>query len=174
MSTAVRITALGAIRVLSLLVAVTAAAYGVSQVALAFLSSTVTVPSAQHSLLDLPLGIRLIVTLAVLLACLTVAVVALAIGRLAWRVRQDVSFVPETTVAVTVAGAALIAGPALAQLVAHLGEQLVVEHGSDETFEFSWFFIPDLSLPAVGIGLLVIALVLRHGERLQRDAEGLV
>jgi hypothetical protein len=174
MGSAVRIATLGAIRAVSIVVTVVAAAYGTSQVALAFLSRTVTVPSAQHGLLDLPLGIRLVVTLAVFIACLTVAVVALAIGRLARRVQQDVSFAPETTFTVTIAGTALILGPGLAQFLAHVGAQLVVENGSDETFEFSWFFIPDLSLSAVGVALLVIALVLRHGELLQRDAEGLV
>lgn len=163
-----------AIRVIGFAVSGVAGAYGVSQVALALITPTVSVPSAQYGLIDLPLGIRLIVTSAVLVACSTIVVVALAVGRLAWRVRCHPTFVRETTVAVTVAGAALIAGPSIAQLLAHVGRQLVVEIGSDDTFEFSWFLLPDLSLPAVGIALLLIAGILRHGERLQRDTEGLV
>ncbi len=166
--------ALGAIRVLGIAVAAVAAAYGISQVVLALITSTVSVPSSQYGLLDLPLGVRLIVTSAVLIACLTIAVVALALGRLALRVRREPTFVRETTVAVTVAGAALIPGPLIAQLLAHVGHQLVVQNGSDETFEFSWFLLPDLALPAVGVALLLIAGILREGERLQRETEGLV
>lgn len=171
---AVRSLSLGAIRVVAFAVAVVAAAYGISQVVLALVTSTVSVPSSQYGLVGLPLGIRLVVTSAVLVACSTIAVVALAIGRLAWRVRRETTFVRETTVAVTVAGAMLIAGPLVAQLLAHVGGQLVVQNGSDDTFEFSWFLLPDLALPAVGIALLIIAGILRHGERLQRETEGLV
>lgn len=80
----------------------------------------------------------------------------------------------EATVAVTVVGVTLVVGPLVAQLVAHLGRQLVIQNGSDETFEFSWFLLPYVSLPAVGIALLIIAGILHHGERLQRDSEGLV
>lgn len=170
----VRSLALGAVQVTSFAVAVVASAYGVSQLVLAMITSTVSVPSSQFGLLDLPFGIRLVVTSAVLLACLTVAVVALAVGRLAWRVRRETTFLRETTVAVTVAGATLITGPLLAQLLAHVGRQLIIQNGSDESFEFSWFLLPDLSLPAVGIALLIIASILRHGERLQHETEGLV
>lgn len=173
-ATGTRIAALAAVRIVGFTVAVVAAAYGISQVALAMITSTVSVPSSQYGLLDLPLGVRLVVTSAVLVACVTIAVVALAIGRLAWRVRRETTFVRETTIAVTVAGAALIVGPLIAQLLAHVGQQLVIQNGSDETFEFSWFLLPDLSLPAVGVALLLIAGVLSHGERLQHDTEGLV
>lgn len=172
--TPVRSLSLVAVRVLGFAVAVVAAAYGVSQVALALITSTVSVPSSQHGLIDLPFSIRLVVTSAVLVASLTVAVVALAIGRLAWQVRRETTFVRQTTVAVTAAGAALIVGPLIAQLLAHIGRQLVIQNGSDATFEFAWFLLPDLSLSTVGIALLIIAGVLRHGERLQRDTDGLV
>lgn len=171
---AVRPVALTAIRVIGYAVAVIAAAYGVSQVVLALVTPTTSVPSSQYGLLDLPIGIRLVVTSAVLVASLTIAVVALAIGQLAWRVRRGATFVRETTSAVTVAGIALVAGPLVAQTLAHIGQQLVVQDGSDDTFEFSWFLLPDLALPGVGIALLLIAGVLRHGERLQRETEGLV
>ncbi len=173
-ATSVRSVSLGAIRVVGFAVAVVAGAYGASQVALALVTPTVSVPDSPYGLVDLPLGVRLVVTAAVLVACLTIAVVALAVGRLAWQVRREPTFVRETTVAVTVVGATLIAGPLVAQLMAHLGRQLVIQNGSDETFEFSWLLLPDLSLPAVGIALLIIAGILRHGERLQRESEGLV
>ena len=71
-------------------------------------------------------------------------------------------------------GGALVAGPIVAQILAHVGDQLGVQSGSDSTFEFSWFLLPDLAFPAVGVAMLLIAGILRQGERLQRETEGLV
>lgn len=68
----------------------------------------------------------------------------------------------------------IIVGPLLTQLAANAGVQLVIAHGSDETFEANWLPVPDLTVPAIGVAMLLIALILRTGERLQRDTDGLV
>lgn len=174
MAPTVRSTGLAVIRGLGLAVGTVAAAYGVSQIILAVMAPKIDVPGLPYGLLPLPLGVRIVVALGILVSSLTVSVVALAVSRLAARVRRGPGFVRETTVAVQIAGVALIAGSLAAQVLEHLGRELAVQANSDGTGTFAWFLIPDLSLAGVGVALLLIAGILRHGENLQRETEGLV
>lgn len=174
MAAPLRSAGLAVIRVLGLLVGAVAAAYGVSQMILAVLAPQIDVPGLPYGLLVLPLEVRVVVGLGTLVGSLTVSVVALAVSRLAARVRREPGFVHETTIAVRIAGVALIAGSLGAQILTNVGRELAVQAGSDGSGSFAWFVIPDLSLAGVGVALLLVAGILRHGERLQRDTEGLV
>jgi hypothetical protein len=133
------------------------------------------------------LPLRIARAVAFLLPCVTIAVMSLLLADLAWRVRREVRFVPAVSRTATALAIALGAGSWLskiaANVVAYSGlvyDDIVDPARADPNgLPIYWgigsqTFLPDPALLGLAIVLGVLAYVIRAGERLQRDTEGLV
>jgi hypothetical protein len=187
---ATRLMTLGAIRIAGLAVAIGAAAVGVAFASVSIVGPEVWVFSSDGTgagwLTALPLPLRIARAIAFLLPCATISLMALLLADLAWRIRREVRFVP--TVSRTAAALAIALGVGswlsriAANLVAYSG---LVYDGADpgranpNELPIAWglgpaTFLPDPALLGLAVVLGVLAYVIRAGERLQRDAEGLI
>lgn len=101
-----------------------------------------------------------------------------ALAFLVWRLLEAKPFAASLTTTVLVAGLALSGGNLSAQLHDGLALWHVASELASPRYPDGWFwslhFPVDLTSIAFGIVLLLIGLAFRHGERLQRDTEGLV
>lgn len=188
---ATRLVALGGIRIAGLAVAIGAAVVGTVFASVSIVGPEVWVFSSDGTgagwLTALPLPLRVARAGAVLLPCVTIAAMALLLADLAWRVRREVRF--DAAVSRTAAALALALGVGswlskiVANLVAYSG--LVYDdvpdpaHVDTNTLPIDWYigtstFLPDPALLGLAVVLGVLAYIIRAGERLQRDAEGLV
>jgi hypothetical protein len=188
---ATRLVALGGIRIAGLAVAVGAAAVGVAFASLSIVGPDVWVFSGDGTgagrFLDLPLAPRIARAVAFLLPCLTIAVMALLLADLAWRVRREVRFGPAISRTAAALAITLGVGSWLSKIAANLVAYSAFFYPDDidpsradlSTLEFRWAlgattFLPDPALLGLAVVLGVLAYIIRAGERLQRDTEGLV
>ncbi len=187
-----RRAALGGLRMLALTVGVLAAAAG-----LAYAIPTIAGPKVLwvldggppglSGLVDLRPELRIAHALAVLLGAATVSVIAFLLAGLAGRVRSEVQFVP--AVSRTVWGLAITL--AVGSWLAQIAESLAVRSGTiypdtgdpasidPASLPLSWelgaaAFLPDPPFLGLALAFALLAGILRAGERLQRDTEGLV
>jgi hypothetical protein len=144
-------------------------------------------PSDVSGLVDLRLELRLVHAATVLVACATVATMAFLLAGLARRVSRGVEFVPAVSrTAGTLAGVL-----ALGSWLAQIGENIAVHSGivypdtgdwttmDPAALPLRWesgpfIFLPDLPYLGLALVLALLAWIIQSGERLQRDAEGLV
>lgn len=188
---ATRLVALGGIRIAGLVLAVGAAAVGVTFASVSIVGPEVWVFSSDGTgagwLTALPLPLRIARAVAFLLPCVTIAVMSLLLADLAWRVRREVRFVPAVSRTATALAIALGAGSWLSKIAANLVAYsgLVYDdivdpaHADPNGLPIHWgigsqTFLPDPALLGLAIVLGVLAYIIRAGERLQRDTEGLV
>jgi|GEM_PF-1176035 len=190
---ATRLVALGGIRIAGLAVAVGAAVVGVVYLIGSIVGDTVTSPGAgifelERGLLSgLPLSLRLLNAISFLLACLVVSGMAWIIADLAWRVRRGVRF--DTAVSRSTAALAVVLalGATVVQFVRNLMLYTGLRYPEDvdpatvdrTALPIEWgigtyTFMPNFTLLGLAIVLGVLAYIIRAGERLQRDTEGLV
>jgi hypothetical protein len=188
---ATRLVALGGIRIAGLAVAVGAAAVGVAFASLSIVGPDVWVFSGDGTgagwLTALPLPLRLARAIAFLLPCVTIAVMALLLADLCWRVRREVRFVPAVSRTAAALAITLGVGSWLSKIAANLVSYsgLVYDdivdpaHADPNGLPIDWgissqTFAPDPALLGLAVVLGVLAYIIRAGERLQRDTEGLV
>lgn len=188
---ATRLVALGGIRIAGLAVAVGAAAVGVAFAAVSIVGPEVWVFSSDGTgagwLTALPLPLRLARAIAFLLPCVTIAVMALLLADLSWRVRREVRFVPAVSRTAAALAITLGVGSWLSKIAANLVSYsgLVYDdivdpaHADPNGPPIDWgissqTFAPDAALLGLAVVLGVLAYIIRAGERLQRDTEGLV
>jgi hypothetical protein len=183
-----RLVALGAIRVVGLVVAVVAGAVGVAGAIVTAVGPEVWIagPDGAGSFVALPLPLRIAHAVAVLVTASSVAVLALAVSRLAWRVRREAAFVPALTRAMAAIAGIVIVGSWLSRIAASVAAHAGVDFGDGDpstvdasTAPIDWgiqpgTFAPDLPLLGIGITFALCAVILRSAERMQRDTEGLV
>jgi hypothetical protein len=188
---ATRHVALGGIRIAGLAVAVGAAVVGVAFAAVSIVGPEVWVFSSDGTgagqLIALPLPLRVARGVAFLLPCTTIAVIALLVADLAWRVRREVRFVPAVSRTVATMAVALGVGSWLSEIALNIVRWTVLIYPSDvdpaavapATLPIDWAvraqtLVPNWPLLGLAIVLAVLAYIIRAGERLQRDTEGLV
>jgi hypothetical protein len=188
---ATRLVALGGIRIAGLAVAVGAAVVGVAFATVSIVGPEVWVFSSDGTgagwFTALPLPLRLTRAIAFLLPCVTIAVMALLLADLAWRVRREVRFVPAVSRTAAALAISLGAGSWLSKIAANLVSYsgLVYDdivdpaHADPNGLPIDWgisgqTFAPDAALLGLAVVLGVLAYIIRTGERLQRDTEGLV
>jgi hypothetical protein len=190
---ATRLVALGGIRIAGLAVAVGAAAVGAAYLIVSIVGDTVASPGAgifelERGLLSgLPFGLRLLNAISFLLACLVVSGMAWIIADLAWRVRRGVRF--DTAVSRSTAALAVVLalGATVVQFVRNLMLYTGLRYPEDvdpatvdrASLPLEWgvgtyTFVPNFTLLGLAVVLGVLAYIIRAGERLQRDTEGLV
>jgi len=190
---ATRLVALGGIRIAGLAVAIGAAVTGIVYAVVSIAGDTVVSPGEGVYSLDpglisgLPLPLRLVNAAAFALACFVVASMAAIVADLARRIHRGVRF--DAAVSRSTAGLAiaLAVGATLAQFARNLLVQtsLSLPPGADpatvdmSTLPIEWgfgthTFLPNWTLLGLAIVLGVLAFIIRAGERLQRDTEGLV
>ena len=101
-----------------------------------------------------------------------------SVAYLAWQLIKGKPFAAPLTAAIMKAGSALAAGSVSAQLLSGLAQWHVIGEMTGNVVDGPWFWaleIPiDFAPIGAGILLLLVGLAFRHGERLQRDTEGLV
>jgi len=181
---------LNAVRLVGRGVAIVAAAIGIGFAVLAALGPSVWVfandGSGAGQLIALPLALRLVRASAALFACLTVAVAAMLLVELAGHAR-DVRFAPALTRTTIALAVTIGAGTWLTQIAAQIAQwsMVIYPDGTDpagadiadlsiEWAPFAQAIQPNWAMLGVAIILGVLAYIIRAGERLQRDTEGLV
>jgi len=102
-----------------------------------------------------------------------------SVAYLAWQLLKRKPFAAPLTAAIMKAGSALAAGSISAQLLSGFAQWHVIgEMTGNAPVDSPWFWaleIPiDFAPIGAGILLLLVGLAFRHGERLQRDTDGLV
>lgn len=190
-ATATRWAVLGVIRLLALILGIGAAVAGIVYTVVATTGPTVWRSTGDGAgsgtFVDLPLELRLVNAAAFLLGALTVTAMSLILADLAWRVRRGVRFVPAVSRSAWALAIALAVGSTLAQIAANLGRFSGLYYADDVdpatvdpmTLPIAWnvtlqTFSPDWALLGLSVVLAVLAYIIRAGERLQRDTEGLV
>lgn len=183
-----------AIRAIALLVAVLAGAAAVIYAVTAVTTSQIlwVVESPIHrggEFVSLPLPMRLAHTVAFVLGAATIVVIALLVADLAKRVRPGVAFVPAVSRTAWSLAIALAVGSWLTEIASNIAGSAGLVYPDDvsqplsftdlDSLEIdwsvgSWTFLPDLPLLGLAVVLGVLAYIIRSGERLQRDTEGLV
>lgn len=188
---AARLAALGAIRIVALAVGIGAVVAGTAYAFVTTAGPAAWIPTGDGAgsgtFGDLPLELRLVNAVAFALGTFTVAAMAFILADLAWRVRGEVRFVPAVSRSAWALAISLAIGSTLAQLAANLGRYSGLYFPDDVnpatvdplTLPIEWnvnlqTFAPNWSLLALSVVLAVLAYVVRSGERLQRDTEGLV
>jgi hypothetical protein len=188
---ATRLVALGGIRIAGLVLAVGAAAVGVTFASVSIVGPEVWVFSSDGTgagqLIALPLPLRMAHAVAFLLPCVTVAALALLVADLAWRVRHEVRFVPAVSRTVATLAAVLAVGSWLSEISINVARWTGLVYPNDvdpakvdvTTLPIDWAvrmqtLVPNWPLLGLAIVLGVLAYIIRAGERLQRDSEGLV
>ncbi|HTN57221.1 MAG TPA: hypothetical protein VL043_03030 [Protaetiibacter sp.] len=188
---ATRLVALGGIRVTGLAIAVGAAVVGVVFASVSIVGPEVWVFSSDGTgagqLIALPLPLRMAHAVAFLLPCVTVAAFALLVADLAWRVRREVRFVPAVSRTVAAMAVVLAAGSWLSEISINVARWTGLVYPNDvdpakvdvTTLPIDWgvrmqTLVPNWPLLGLAIVLGVLAYIIRAGERLQRDSEGLV
>lgn len=186
--------ALTGIRVVARVVAVLAGAFAAVYVVVTVISGQVLwlVPASPlHSSTDfvsLPLPLRIVHVVAVALGALTIATIALLVADLSGRMRRAVAFVPAVTRAAVAIAVVLAVGSWLTRIAATLAGNsgLIYPDSGDpasadpSTLPIDWAlgswtpFAPDLPLLGVAAVIGLLAWIIRSGERLQRETEGLV
>ncbi|MFT3798050.1 hypothetical protein [Microbacterium sp.] len=183
--------ALGGIRVVGLIVGIVAAALGIGGTIVTIIGPSVELlPETSFDgtrLISLPLPLRIVHAAFILLALLTVAAMALLLADLAGRVRREVRFVPAVSRTAAALAIVLGVGSWLAQSAASIARWSGVRYdeGVDpatadmSTLPIDWVvtaqtLAPNWTLLGLAIVLGVLASIIRAGERLQRDTEGLV
>jgi hypothetical protein len=117
----------------------------------------------------------------------TVAALALLVADLAWRVRREVRFVPAVSRTVAAMAAVLAVGSWLSEISINVARWTGLVYPNDvdpakvdvTTLPIDWAvrmqtLVPNWPLLGLAIVLGVLAYIIRAGERLQRDSEGLV
>ena len=188
----VRPLALGGIRIAGLAVAIGAVTTAIAYVGVGIILDTVWVPLAGPAgtgafVVGYPVPLRVVLYLAFALWCLVVAGMAGVLADLANRIRRGVRFDVALTRSTWSLALVLGAGSWLAQIVSNVGRNSMpwFPDGTDpasadlSTLPIDWNtgahnLLPDWPLLGLAIVLGVLAYVIRAGERLQRDAEGLV
>jgi hypothetical protein len=188
---ATRLAVLGVIRIGALAVAIGATVTGVVYAIVATIGPTVWLAigdgSGSGTFVDLPRELRLVNAAAFLLAALTVAVMAFLLADLVWRVRRGVRFVPAVSRSAWALAITLAVGSTLAQIADNLGRWSGLLYRDDVdpatvdpmTLPIEWnlnlqTFAPNWALLGLSVVLAVLAYVIRAGERLQLDTDGLV
>jgi hypothetical protein len=188
---ATRLVALGGIRVTGLAIAVGAAVVGVVFASVSIVGPEVWVFSSDGTgagqLIALPLPLRMAHAVAFLLPCVTVTALALLVADLAWRVRREVRFVPAVSRTVATLAAVLAVGSWLSEISINVARWTGLVYPNDvdpakvdvTTLPIDWAvrmqtLVPNWPLLGLAIVLGVLAYIIRAGERLQRDSEGLV
>jgi len=188
---ATRILALGSIRITGITVAVLAATVALTFAIVTIVGPTVWVFSddgtGAGTLTELPLGLRVARAVAFLLPCATASAMALLVAELAWKVRRGVRFVPQVSRAATALALTLGVGSWASKIAVNLvaSSGLIYNDVTDPTqvdvnvLPIHWGFgahilWPDPTLLGLAIVLGVLAYIIRAGERLQRDTDGLV
>ncbi|HEU0205514.1 MAG TPA: hypothetical protein VFQ74_02335 [Pseudolysinimonas sp.] len=181
--------ALRAIQAAAVMVSILAATAGVAYLIVAIAGPEVWWPSggsnATGAFVEFPLPLRLVNAGAFLAWNATTATVAFFVGGLARRVRHGVLFIPAVTRAAWSLAIALALGTIIAQTLENVGRNSAIVFAySDPTGDpmvapigwgLGWYDLtPNLPLLAVSVVLGLLAYVIGAGERLQRDAEGLV
>jgi hypothetical protein len=181
-----RFVAVGAIRVLGLVVAIVAGAAGVvyAVVTVAGPTAWITGPTGSGQLVELPLPLRIAYAVSAALGAATIAAVALVVSRLAWRVRRETAFVPALTRAMWAIAVIVALGSWLTRIAGAIAAHSGRDYGDGDPTTvpdapIHWTvtldtFAPDLPLLGLGIVLGLCAFIVGSAERLQRDTEGLV
>jgi hypothetical protein len=184
-----RFAALGAIRIVALLVAIICATAGVVYFLVSAVGPEVwwASPDGSGLFIALPLELRLVNAGTFLLWNLTAAGLAFIVSDLAWRIRRGVEFVPSVSRAVWALAIVLGAGSWLAQItgdVASHAGRVFPDDGDPATMGLSGLpidwgigthtFVPNVAFLGLALVLGVLAYIVQAGERLQRDTEGLV
>ncbi len=121
-------------------------------------------------------GAQLLFFAPVVLTPLLHAIVAFGIASLASRIEKNEGFAPQLTRTAVVVGSALIVIGTLSQALRSVGEGLARNELLGST-PLEGFIAPepfDLTPIAAGIAVLLVGMLMRRGERLQRDTAGLV
>src|SRR5690606_42045798 len=176
-----------------LAVAVGTALVAAANLIVSIVGDTVDSPGAgilqlERGLLSgLPFGLRLLNAISFLLAFLVVSGMAWITADLAWRVRRGVRF--DTAVSRSTAALAVVLAlratvvPFVRNLMPYTGlrypadvDPATVDRASLplEWGVGTYTFVPNFTLLGLAIVLGVLAYIIRAGERLQRDTEGLV
>lgn len=184
--------ALTAIEVIARVVAVLAGAVGTVYGLSALISGQIywLVDSSVYQVsgfVDLPLPLLIAHVVAVALAAVVIAVIALLVADLASRVRKGVEFVPAVSRTTWSIAIALAAGSWLTQIAANVASRVGLIYPDDVNpasadldalpIDWSvgpWTFVPNLPLLGLAVVIGLLAYIIRSGERLQRDTEGLV
>ena len=190
---ATRLVALGGIRATGLVVAIGAAATGIAYAVVSIAGDTVISPGEGVYALDqglisgLPLPLRALNAAAFALASFVIAGMAAIVSDLASRIRRSVRFDAAVSRATAALAIVLGFGATVGQFTRNLLVQttLLLPDGVDPTtvarsalpIEWGWgahTVLPNWMLLGLAIVLGVLAYVIRAGERLQRDTDGLV
>lgn len=184
--------ALTVIGVIARLIAVLAGAAAVTYAVSAVITGQILwlVDSSVYpvsGLVSLPLPLRIAHAVAFVLGAATVAVIALLVADLVGRVRHRVEFVPAVSRAAWSIAVALAVGSWLTAIAAAVASRVGLiypDTGDPATIDRDtlpidwsigvWTFVPDLPLLGLAIVMGLFAFVIRSGERLQRDTDGLV
>jgi hypothetical protein len=188
-STAIRFAALGAIRIVALLVALVTATAGVVYFLVSAAGPEVwwAGPDGGGVFIALPFELRLVNAGTFLLWNLTAAGLALIVSDLAWRIRRGVEFVPSVSRAAWGLAITLGAGSWLAQIVGNIAGhagRVFPDDWDPSTMDVSrlpidWSigvhtFVPNGPFLGLALVLGVLAYIVHACERIQRDLEGLI
>ena len=104
------------------------------------------------------------------------AIVAFGISSLATRIERNEGFAPQLTKSAIIVGTSLIVIGSLSQAMQLVGTNLARNEllGGTELDGFVGAGPLDLTHVAAGVGVLLVAVLLRRGTQLQRDTAGLV
>lgn len=183
-----------AIRAVALLVAVLAGTAAVIYAVTAFATSQIlwVVDSPLHNsgeFVSLPLPLRIAHLISFVLGTATIVAIALLVADLAGRVRRGVEFVPAVSRTAWALAITLAVGSWLTEIAARVAGNAGLIYPDDVADPLSftdldslpidwavgqWTFLPDLPLLGLAVVLGLLAYIIRAGERLQRDTEGLV
>jgi hypothetical protein len=125
---------------------------------------------------DLSAAVVALATAAKVAAILTGAAVAASVALLAWRLLRRAPFRRSLSLTVTIAGAVLLIGGVFSAGAGSLAAAMAAGELNASTLDGFWPIAGrvDGSSIALGVVLLLVGLAFEHGERLQRDTEGLV
>lgn len=135
-----------------------------------------TFSSATVAVGGLSLPVQVLAVADTALGALMVAMVAACGSLLAWRLLRGRPFRKNLSLTIVWAGALLLIGGIVQQGVRLFGALLAAHELNGDSSDPFWPAAAPLDLSAVGIGLvlLLVALVLEIGERLQHETDGLV
>lgn len=185
MSSTIPRTGLTAVAIFARAISIVAAAVGIAFTVLAVIGPSVWVfaddGSGAGSFVSLPLLLRIAHALAVLIPCLTATAVALLLAELTTHAR-DVRFSRALTRSTIGLAVTLGVGSWLAQVAANVARwsYVVVPDGGDAADgHIEWVSViqtiwPDWPMLGIAVAIGILAVIIRTGERLQRETEGLV
>jgi hypothetical protein len=179
----------GAIRAFGLLIGTVAAFVGVTYLAIAIIGPQVWWfgggSGAEGAFVNFPLPLRILNASAILLWCLTVAVIAFVIATLARNVRHGVRFVRTVSRAAWLLAIVLAVGSTVAQIVENIarGSGLVIDGQTDPAnpvgapigwADPSQAFGPNFALLGLSVVLGVLAFIISRGEDIQSESDATV